>query len=356
MFSCVKQLYFIADPYWETATDVGFWQIRRMGLNAGYFVHIIPTTDETQWLRPEDEDGEDENDLEKTTSLKIILEDLLSDGYKVLLSPYWLRNLEEQTLEFSKEFSNGQLVLIDAVSRNPKIQTVCTDLEAGYHQMGQIAKIFMQQHPERQQTIAMFYRGSSYDKYYQSFVEGFKSQGSPAAKSLATQRYYAAEVNELNLAMEKIDASANLIVLGLAQLSRYAYRKLSSDENSLFMVENFGDSQDIKQQILLSLDTDYRPLVQAAIQLEPLTDAQDIRQADDERIHKEPYLLHLPNPELLSGIEQVKAQVQEAVEQRQRKYKRLDRRIARLWHKFIDFATNFRPSDIPWPSWLRNWF
>ncbi|WGK69425.1 hypothetical protein P0082_00780 [Candidatus Haliotispira prima] len=343
-FSCLKTVYFVTDPYWETVTNVDFFQVQRMGLSSGHLVRIIETTQDTPWLDPEDLVAEDSADV---VSLKVRMEGFLADGHKILLSPYWLRYLEEEPPEFSR----GQLVLIDGVSKNPKVQSVIADLELGYRELGQIAGDYVLKHPEREQVIAMFYRGISYDKYLDSFTEGFREKNQDSY-SLVRQRYYSAEVNEMNTALEEVDPAKNVIVLGMSQLSDLVYRQLSTEEKSLFMVENFGGVKDSKGQILVSLDVNYRLLVKDALTLAPLQDAE---QSDEVRITRRPHVLHLPSPEMLLDIEQVQDLVTLTLEKREREYNRLDHRISRGWEKAAEFFFDFRMPDIPWPAWLRSW-
>ncbi len=340
-----KRAYFVSDPYWETVTGISPFQLRRIGLSKGYFVHIVRTTDETLWLR--DQQSEQNSASGSSFSLKTRLEELLGQGRKVILSPYWLRNLKEQAAEFPVG-SSGQLILIDATApANERIQSVVSDLAGGYRKMGKIAGSYVLEHPEREQAIAFFYRGSSYDQYLAAFTDGFRSSN-PNAESLVTQRYYAAEINDLSMAMEEVEPARNLLILGMAHLSNLAYRRFVAEEQSLFMVENFGSNSDPGQQILLSLDTDHRQLLEAAFALGP--------PGKGERIETLPYLLTLPNPERLLGLDITGQMAQEALDRRQKQYKRIDRRIARGWERLLKFITDFRFPELPWPDWLRSWF
>ncbi|MEM9423382.1 MAG: hypothetical protein AAF975_01180 [Spirochaetota bacterium] len=324
--SCIKSIYFVADPYWETVTEVSFSKIRFMGLKSGYWVRVITAPENIPWY-----------ETEVTDSLKIQIEDLLRAKNKVLLSPYWLRDLEEQPLEFSQ----GQLVLIDAVSTNPQIQSVIIDMEKAYYEVGQIAGTFMQQNPQRQQAIAIFYRGTSYDKYYQSFEEGFRSN-SPAKNSLATQRYYAAEINDISTSLERIDPSQNLVILAMGHLSDQVYRELSGKGKGLFVVENFGSGSD--SQILLSLDSDYSLLIQKAILLKPM------QTTNPEPISKVPHALHLPNPELVRDIELVRDLAETTMAKQEKQKNRLSLKISRAWDQVLDFIAHTTFTDIPWPE------
>ena len=217
--------------------------------------------------------------------------------------------------------------------------SVAADWEGGYRELGQIVGGYLQKHPERKQAIAMFYRGSSYDKYFQAFLEGFQSIY-PDGERLAVERYYAAEVNEFQLSLEKLKPEENLVVLAMSQLSELAYPKLMAEEQSLFTIENFGTNPDPKQQVLLSLDVDYHLLAQKAMQL--------AKEQSAERIVWQPYVLNLPSPRLLENIEPAKERAERALAAKRRQEKSLGRRIAKAWDTIREFFQGFR--GIPWLS------
>ncbi len=332
--SCIKNLYFIGDPYWETATGISFLNIRFIGLKNGYLVRIISTSDNDQWLSSEEQTIE--------TSLKVRIESLLNKGHKLLLSPYWLRDLEEHPLQFpqNQQQNKSQLILLDATSSQTVIQSIVTDIEGGYYIMGQVAGNFIQNHSEREKVIAIFYRGYSYDKYFQSFQKGFK-QVNPDQSSLVSQRYYAAEINQLIIFLESIDVAKSVVILGMAHLSNQIYRVLSADEQSLFMAENFSKNMvDSTRQVLLSLDTDYAHLVEQAMHLAPISSTSSISENGQEYITKEPYVLHLPNPRLVSDIEPIQELAKQAIQKERRHNNRPDIYIARIWNQVLDFFLN----------------
>ena len=343
LLSGCQTIYFVADPYWESVTGVSFFQLQRMALRRGLLLRLITATDDTPWATDDqniEESIQESNDLQGSLPLKNQIEDLLTQGYTVIASPYWLRMIEEQPPKLPPDQAQqGKLILIDAISRSANITSVAADWEGGYRELGQIVGSYLQRHPERKQAIAMFYRGNSYDKYFEAFLQGFQSIY-PGGERLTVERYYAAEVNEFQLSLEKLKPEENLIVLAMSQLSELAYRKLIAEEQSLFTLENFGANPDPKQQVLLSLDVDYHLLSQKAMQL--------ARKQSDERIIWQPAVLNLPTPRLLEDIEPAKERAKQALEAKRRQEKSPGRMIAKLWDAIQEFFRGLR--DIQWLS------
>ena len=339
LFSGCQTVYFVADPYWASVTGIGFFKLQRMALRRGLLLRLIRTTDETPWATNsniQSTENPQPGVLDSLPFLKNQIEDLLAQGHTVISSPYWLRMIEEQPLAPG---GPGKFILIDAISRTRGIQSVVADWEGGYRELGQIVGSYLQKHPERKQAIAMFYRGNSYDKYFRAFLQGFQTIF-PGRERLAVERYYAAEINEFQLSLEKLKPKESLVVLAMSQLSDLAYRKLIAEEQSLFTLENFGANQDPTQQVLLSLDVDYDLLLQKAMQLATAKSS--------ERIIWQPYVLNLPNPQLLEGIESAAKLVERAFAAKQREEKKIGRLITKAWDAIRQFFAGLRIPDIRW--------
>ena len=162
----------------------------------------------------------------------------------------------------------------------------------------------------------------------------------PGRERLAVERYYAAEINEFQLSLEKLKPKESLVILAMSQLSDLAYRKLIAEEQSLFTLENFGANEDPTQQVLLSLDVDYDLLLQKAMQLATAK--------SNERIIWQPYVLNLPNPQLLEGIESAAKLVERAFAAKQREEKKIGRLITKAWDAIRQFFAGLRIPDIRW--------